>query len=394
MSAIAAGQRLRVLEITGNAIVGGMERYVERLVATLPADRFEITCVCPFESPFTDALRKLGADVFITPVRDDPAWSAIVSITALIQARRIDVMHAHLSNAHVLACLASALTGVPVLATIHGRTLPLTDLEIYRLYRSHFSVVCQNALLHALALGVAAADVDLIGNGVDAERFAADAGEAWLQRRLQLSPDTPLVGFVGRLSPEKGPARFLQMAAQLHGSHPALHFVMVGAGPLRATLGAQVARMGLQEHVHFTGALDEMPRVYASLQLLVMTSESEGRPLALLEAMAAGLPVVASDVGGIAEIIVNGYSGVLVPPHDTDALAHAVQELLGDHERAASLGRAARQRVLEHFTQSSAVDAMARLLERIASPPRAASAPRGTLSQVKSLRERTRPAAS
>lgn len=152
--------------------------------------------------------------------------------------------------------------------------------------------------------------------------------------------------------------------------------------------------MGLQEHIHFTGALDEMPRVYASLQLLVMTSESEGRPLALLEAMAASLPVIAPDVGGIAEIIVNGHSGVLVPPHDTDALTHAVQELLGDHERAASLGRAARQRVREHFTQSSAVDAMARLLERIASPPRAASAPRGALSQVKSLRERTRPAAS
>lgn len=366
MSIPSACPRLRVLEITGNAVVGGMERYVERLVAALSPEHFEITCVCPFESPFTDALRASGADVFIMPVRDDPAWSSIAGVAALIQVRQIDVLHAHLSNAHVLACLASSLAGVPVLATIHGRTLTLADVEIYHTHRSRFSVVCQSALLHALALGISAADVDLVGNGVDTERFVPGAAEAWLQKRLHLSPDTQLVGFVGRLAPEKGPARFLQMAAQLHFNHPGLHFVLVGAGPLRASLEAEVVRMRLQQHVHFTGVLDDMPRVYASLHMLAMTSESEGRPLALMEAMACGLPVIAPDVGGVAEIVVHGHGGLLASAHDTDGLVHAAGELLRDPARAAALGRAARERMVKHFSQAAACDAMARLLERIA----------------------------
>jgi glycosyltransferase involved in cell wall biosynthesis len=389
MSAVATSQRVRVLEIAGNAIVGGMEKYVERLVASLPADRFEITCVCPFESPFAETLRTLGADVFITPVRDDPAWSSIVSTAALVRARRIDVMHAHLSNAHVLASLVSGLTRVPVLVTIHGRTLPLIDIEAYRLHRSRFSVVCQNALLHALSLGVSEADVELIPNGVDTARFIVKSGDAWLQRKLQLAPEVPLVGFVGRLSPEKAPARFLQMAAQLHTSHPELHFAMVGTGPLRAALAARAARMHLQEHVHFTGALDDMPRVYSNLQLLVMTSESEGRPLALMEAMAAGLPVVAPDVGGIAEIIVHGHSGILVPPHDTDALVYAVQELLDDSGRATRLGQAARKRACEHFAQSISFEAMARLLQHVASATDLPQVPANEVQSIKSLRRRT-----
>ena len=389
MTAVATAQRVRVLEITGNAIVGGMEKYVERLVASLPADSFEITCVCPFESPFSETLRTLGADVFITPVRDDPAWSSIVSTAALVQARRIDVMHAHLSNAHVLASLVSGLTGVPVLVTIHGRTLPLIDIEAYRFRHSRFSVVCQNALLHALSLGISEADVELIPNGVDTARFAAEPGDAWLQRKLQLAPDVPLVGFVGRLSPEKAPARFLQMAAQLHASHPELHFAMVGTGPLRAALAARAARMHLQEHVHFTGVLDEMQRVYSSLQLLAMTSESEGRPLALMEAMAAGLPVVAPDVGGVAEIIVNGQSGILVPPHDTDALVYAVLDLLDDPGRAAGLGRAARKRACKHFAQSTSFEAMARLLQDVASATDHLRVPANEIQSIQSVRRRT-----
>lgn len=389
MTALPTDRRIRVLEIMGNAIVGGMEKCVERLVAALPADAFEVTCICPFESPLTQTLRALGADVFIMPVRDDPAWSSIVSTAALVQERRIDLMHAHLSNAHVLACLASALTGTPVLATIHGRTLPMADLEIYRLRRSRFSVVCQNALLHALSLGVSATDVELIGNGVDTGRFAPGNGDGWLQRKLQLAPETVLVGFVGRLSPEKGPARFLQVASQLHRTHSDLHFVMVGTGPLRTALRAEANRLRLRDRVHFTGDLDDMPRVYRNLHMLVMTSESEGRPLVLMEAMSAGLPVIAPDVGGIAEIIVNGQSGVLVAPHDTEALVHAVQELLGERTRALQLGKAARERVLQHFTQSAATGAMARLLQRIALPHGRTGAPAEEISRIEPVRKHT-----
>ena len=104
---VTASSRTNILQIVGNAIVGGMENYVVRLVERLPRDRFGVSVLAPFESPFTDQLRNVGADVFITPVTDEPSWQSIQLASALIQSRSIDVIQSHLPNAHVLAALAS-----------------------------------------------------------------------------------------------------------------------------------------------------------------------------------------------------------------------------------------------------------------------------------------------
>ena len=218
----ATATRVHVLEVIGNDIVGGMETWVERLIQRLPRQRFAVTALCPYESPYTDRLRALDIEVLVTPMPEDPLWDSIQMTAALVRAGGIDLLHAHLPNAHMLAGLAGSLTGTPVVSTIHGRQLTALDLEVHRAVGSHLSVVCRQSYFHALGLGVSAGQLSCDINGVDTQVFqprAARAGD--LRRSLGLPADTPLVGFVGRLSPEKGPEVFVRAALLLRSRCPA-----------------------------------------------------------------------------------------------------------------------------------------------------------------------------
>src|SRR5215204_2860011 len=138
--------KINVLEVIGNASVGGMENYIKNFIANLPDDQFRVTCICPYESLFTDSLRQLGVeDVFITPIEDDPTWHAIQLAVEVARLHQIDVLHAHMPKAHVLG--------------------------ITRAVRSHLITNCQEAYTQALAMGVSSERVCLIRNGVDIEVF-------------------------------------------------------------------------------------------------------------------------------------------------------------------------------------------------------------------------------
>lgn len=238
--------RTSVLEIVGNAIVGGMESYVARLVARLPADRFRITCLAPFESRFTRELRSHGAEVLLARITDNPQWDSIQMASTIVKTREIDVLHAHLANAHILAALAGKITGKPVVGTVHGRSMPMGDFEAHRLGNTHLSVVCQSTYQHAIALGANPAYVHLVPNGVDCDLFAPRSGETFLHDELGLAPGTPLVGFVGRLSGEKGPEVFLRAALVMHQARPDVRFVLVGDGPLQWELKNWIASSTLR----------------------------------------------------------------------------------------------------------------------------------------------------
>lgn len=201
-----ADRRIHVLEVIGNAIVGGMETWVERLIERMPPERFAVSALCPYESPFTDRLRTHRVGVFITPMPNDPPWASLQMVHALVLARGIDVLHAHLPNAHLLAGIVGRLADRPVLATLHGRQLSTQDLEVQRAVGSHLSVVCQQNYFQALGLDIDADKLSQQPNGVDTQVFRPRLrGAAALRGALQLPDATPLVGFVGRLSWEKAP---------------------------------------------------------------------------------------------------------------------------------------------------------------------------------------------
>lgn len=367
IASISSARHVNVMEIIGNAIVGGMESYVSRLVAHLPADKFTVTCVCPFESRFTDNLRLLGGDVVVTAIQDDPTWAAIQTITALTRAKAIDVIHAHLPNAHVLAALVGKLSDTPVLATVHGRAISSMDLEIHRAAGTHLSVVCRAAYLNAFGNGVRPDRLHLVPNGIDGAVFRPGGRSNSLQKMLALPGDTPLVAFVGRLSPEKGPEVFLRMAWLVREACPFAHFVLIGDGPLKEKLTAMVAQMDLKNTVHFAGEQNDMSKIYPSLELVVSSSHSEGMPFALMEAMASGLPVVATHVGGSADIVEVGVTGFLARAGDYETLAKSVVTLLSQSELRQSMSAAARARAERQFPWSESIAAMTNLLVSLAS---------------------------
>ncbi|CAN5658830.1 glycosyltransferase family 4 protein [soil metagenome] len=363
------GERLRLLEVVGNGIVGGMESVVARLVERLPHDRYDITALCPFESRFTTALRQRDVEVFVTPMSQDPAWSSIHMACTLMQSASVDIVHAHLANAHVLAAVAGRLTGTPVLATIHERHPSLLDLQAHRLARTHLAVVSPHSYHQALGLGVEASLLSCVPNGVDTQVFRPSRttpAQTELRASLGIPAGAPLVGFVGRLTPDKGPEVFVRSALLLRIVAPDVHLVLVGDGPMRAELLASIARFELGDRVHLAGLREDMCSVYRQLDLLVSSSFSEGMPLVVLEAMASGLPVVATQVGGVVDVVEQGETGWLVAPGDFDGLAGTVARALAAPDELLRMGVRARERAVAHFDLSDHVSQTDRLLTQLA----------------------------
>jgi glycosyltransferase involved in cell wall biosynthesis len=372
-------RRLRILQVIGNAIVGGMETYVGNLIANLPADEYDITCICPFESAFTASLRRLGCQVFITPISDDPPWRSIAMAVEIIRQHRIDLIHAHLLNAHTLAGIAGRLTNTPTVATVHSRSLWTQEISVSRLTETHLIFVCQEAYAQALATGLRVDKLTVIPNGVDTNRFKPDRSGAAFRQALGVPAHATLAGFVGRLSPEKGPDKFVQVAERIHQHMPDVHFALVGDGPLESELYELIERMGLAKRVHLAGARNDMESVYPAFDVLLQTSRSEAMPLVLLEAMACGLPVIAIAIGGVAEIVENGTSGQLISagdwpgvaspyPGDWEGVASAAIDLLKRPDRLKQMGKVGRARAEELFDLKRNVLATGALFQRLVQP--------------------------
>lgn len=365
----SASSRIHVLEVIGNAIVGGMEMSVARLIERLPAQRFGVSVLCPFESPYTDRLRGLGAEVYITPMPDDPSWSSIQLACALVKANSVDVLHSHLPNAHLLAGLAGRLAAKPVLATIHGRQLTPLDLEVHRIAGTHLNVVCKQSYFHALGIGATPGQLHFIPNGVDTDVFTPRREKAGaLRRRFAIPEAAKVVGFVGRLAHEKGPDVFLRVALGVREASPETHFILVGDGFMQQQLETFINQFDLASTVHLAGMQNDMPAVMAEFDLLVCASHSEAMPLALMEAMASGLPVVATRVGGIPELVQHGVTGWLASGGDYEGLAGRVLELLRDDDLLADAGLNARRRAVERLSLADTTTHTMQLLTRLAQP--------------------------
>lgn len=360
-----AGRPINILEIIGASIVGGMETYVLRLLERLPQDTFRVTCLCVAEGKLTSQLRDIGCTVHITPITDEPDWQSILLGASLVRADAIDVIHAHLPNGHSLAGILSRLTDTPAIATIHGRYLSMRDFEVHRLMNTHISVVSKTAYFQALTLGVPSTKLRFIPNGIDTKIFQPAPKSNYLHSLIKIPPETSLVGFIGRLSPEKGPEMFIRMARITHKKLKNCHFVLVGEGPMRGELQNEIDEHDLTGHVHMVGLQRDMTKIYPCLDLVVSTSYSEAMPLVIVEAMASGLPVVATNVGGVVDIVEVGDTGLLKQPGDTEGLANDVVTLMTSNSTRMRMGEAARKRAEEKFDLSDSVAQTAQLLRSL-----------------------------
>jgi len=208
--------------------------------------------------------------------------------------------------------------------------------------------------------------VHLIPNGVDTEVFTPRRlRNGPLRQRFGIAPEAPVVGFVGRLSWEKGPETFLRSMLLAHQALPQLQAVMVGDGPMQAQVQAFIRNFQMEGFAHLAGLQDDMPAVLAEFDLVVSASHTEAMPLALMEAMGAGLPVVATRVGGVPDLIQHGITGYLAGPSDIDGIAQSVRTLLQQPQLLKDFGERARERAVRHLSLKDCVTATAELLARL-----------------------------
>jgi glycosyltransferase involved in cell wall biosynthesis len=285
-------------------------------------------------------------------------WRVIAEIRQLIRRYGARLLHTHGYKADAYGLAAAYPHRVAVVSTCHNWPDPSPLMRAYgvfdRLILKWFDGVAAAsepvaAILRRCGIGAAH-----LPNGVEVERFHEAAPAL---RNVMPAGCNRLVGFVGRFVAAKGGAVLLEAARAVVAVRPATAFVFVGEGPCLEEWRATVARYGIARNVVFVGARRDMPEVYASLDILTLPSFSEALPMCLLEGMAMGLPVIATNVGSVRRAVEPEVTGLLLEPGDPDGLAEAVLRLLDDEEFAARLGARARQHIREHYSAGAMADA-------------------------------------
>jgi L-malate glycosyltransferase len=349
------------------AIVGGGELSLMDLLRGLDRDRWAPVLVVPEEGDVAAQARDLDLPVHVVPLPPlrRPGAASLRSASALIRlARAVDaaLVHANGSRAMAYAGLAGRLAGRP--AVWHVRIAD-SDGLVDRALGALATVVIATSRAVARRFSWAPAKIRLVPNGVDLKRFAPRPSSGALRARLEVPPSTPVAVSIGRHVAEKGYRHLVDAAALVEGTKPGVHWILVGDGELRSELESQARRLGLASRVHFTGWRDDVADVLALADVFVLPSESEGFGRVLVEAMAMSRAVVATAVGGIPDIVLDGETGLLVEPANPVALAGAVRALLADPARAARLGAAGRARAESTFSLGAHVDAVERVYAEV-----------------------------
>jgi sugar transferase (PEP-CTERM/EpsH1 system associated) len=337
--------RLRVAHATLGLDVGGQEKLLVEFARHADREGFELVFVS------LTGRGRLAADIDaqrwpVVTLEQPPGLRPrlILRLARLFRELKVDVVHTHDDKPLLYGAPAARLARVRrVLHTRHGRAVGLSRRQrfLVRLaarLTDAFVCVSDDCAELSRQQGVGAGRVLTIRNGIDVSRFSY-AGPR------QGGP----VVTVARLSPEKDLATLVRAAALAAKERPAFRLEIAGDGPCLLELQKLVRTLGVGEHVRFLGEVRDVPSVLARASLFALSSVSEGISLTLLEAMARGLPVVATRVGGNPEVVADGASGLLVPPGDPAALARAMLDLLGDRDRPLAMGLVGRRRVEQGF---------------------------------------------
>jgi glycosyltransferase involved in cell wall biosynthesis len=344
--------RVLLLSNTG-MIVGGGEVSLLQLLRDLDRGRWPVTVGCPEEGAVAARARSQGVPVLIVPmptVRGSGLLrlpSLVTRLAGRIREGQFGLIHANGSRCMLYGGLAGRRAGVPVLWHVRIDSKdPWLDPLLERLADR---IVANSAATAARFGGRAAGRVTVVPNGVDLAAFRPGLGGARVRGELGIPPEARLVGTVGRLHPVKGHDLFLRAAAEVATAFPTAHFLLVGGGEAEGELKALAAQLGLDPRVHFAGHREDIPEILPALDCFVLASREEPFGRVLVEAMAAGLPVVAARVGGVPEIVLEGTTGLLVPPGDPAPLAAAIRQILADPARARAMGLAGRTRAEREY---------------------------------------------
>ena len=363
--------RVRVVQVMATGTNGGAQEHVFNLVSRLDPDFYDVSVVSLSPGSAVRKLQRAGVEVTVIDEPDDVIATA--TLAAHLGDVRPDVIHNHMFRAEVVGtkaavALASAGHRRPwVVSTVHSsRVRSCEDQELLRQLTPSMDrlVVVSRAIEHKVVEeGRTGAERVLVYNGVDLDRLVHLEPCCTLREEYGMEPDASLVGVVGRLELEKGHPTLLEAWPLVLERVPRAYLLIVGEGSRQDALHQIAREQGIERHVIFTGRRDDIPAVTAALDVAVLPSYREAQGLTILEAMAMSRPVVASNVGGIPEMVEDGVTGLLVPPHDPPALAAAVSRLLLDHPLADTLARAGHDLVHDRFCVQRMVNAVQELYD-------------------------------
>jgi len=346
---------LAILHVDPERALGGGERQVLGLLAHLHALGHRQTLAADPRGPLAPRAADLGIPVVPLAIRNHLDLPAARRLAGLLPRGPYAILHFHTARAHALAAFLGGSSGVSRVVTRRMDYRLRGGWYTRRLYNHGVQAVIaisEGVRAMLITSGVEPARIHLVPSGVEPERFAPQPGARSAARaRYGITDGQWLAVVVGALEERKGHTVLLEALAALRD--PRLRVLCAGDGSLRDALPARAAALGLGDRVRFLGAVDDVAELLAAADAFLMPSHHEGLGVAALEAMAAGIPVVASRVGGLPEAVVDGETGLLVPPADPAALAAAITRLAADPAHARELGAAGRARVQARFSMTA-----------------------------------------
>ncbi|HEY3359698.1 MAG TPA: glycosyltransferase family 4 protein [Polyangia bacterium] len=373
-----AARALTVLHLRADSAVYGAERVILTLVKEQLRRGLNAHVLClerAGASAFYELLQAEGVPATRVESTGRVDGQALRTIQGVIDEQiRPDILHSHGYKTDAFLALMKRFlrrrTGL--VATNHLWTHETVALRLYEIidtfaFWAFDRVVAVSAEIgrEMATRGVAADKIRVILNGLSYAPQRADRGGTLHAELGATAPGSLIVGFVGRLSVQKGLGFLLAAAARLRARRN-VYFALIGEGPLRADLEAELAASGLRDRVRLLGRRDDVPDLLRQLDVVVLPSLREGTPIALLEAMGAGRAVVASDVGGVKDVVEHGRTGLIVPPTDVPALADALAHLLDHRPARLEMGRAAAVAVRARFSDTIMAQSYLELYEHVA----------------------------
>jgi glycosyltransferase involved in cell wall biosynthesis len=357
---------------------GGAEQYLVTLMNLLPRDEFRLSCVCTNQRTLATIQQRVSAPeeidfAFFRTGTKPAAWKIVWPLACLFASRNLDIVHYNglEGSGAIGVVVAASMVGIPhIIGTVHttgGRRsssllrrmlLWLSDTLVHQVI-----LVCRRSMQQVYEHRyLTPKKLSIIYYGIT----IPPASEV---QRHRDSPDRPVViGTVGQLIPRKGIDMLLEAASRLQYLDT-VQFKIIGDGPERHHLETLVRQLGINERVEFTGWQNDVNSALRSLDMFVLFSFSEALPFAILEAMASGLPIIATSVGGVVEAVIDGQTGLLVEPGDVAGLVHALQTLIDDPGMRRAMGQAGRQRAVEYFSDEQMAEQTRQYYHRLANEP-------------------------
>ncbi len=355
--------RARILFLRSATGVFGAEQVILQLAVALDKHEFEpivgvIANGHPDSTKLYDTAKTLGLATKLFPSTVAFDWRTSHELREFIKSKGIEFLNPHGYKANFYAYLAARGTQAKCVATCHPwtetryslRARIYTMLDAWLLAKMDEIVAVSTNVQEQVQRRLSGRECRVIPNGVDLRQYGDDSSRGEVRESLDLPAESPVIGTIGRLVPEKAYDVFIDSLSEITKRHPRVTVLVVGDGPLRPALEAQVRERALDNNVRFLGVRRDIPALLSAMDVFVLPSISEGLPMAILEAMAAGKSIVATSVGDVPKLVKDNETGLLVRPGDSIALASAIDFLLSEEERAAELRANAKILVQDSFS--------------------------------------------